>query len=90
MLSFRFALRLSLLLVTPLFLHVAPVMAQTDETLSLTSAKVNDRAGVDLDKLKWKYHAGDDARGSEPQFDDEAWETLKSTSEPQTDFAQRE
>jgi len=95
LLSFRFALRLSLLLVTLLlvtllFLHVAPVMAQTDETLSLTSAKVNDRAGVDLDKLKWKYHAGDDARWSDPQFDDEAWETLKGTSEPQTDFAQRE
>jgi len=78
-----------LMLCAPLRAQVADVSTLTDTATLTADALQNDKT-IQLDKLKWKYHAGDDARWSDPQFDDAAWETLSATSEPQTDFAQRD
>ncbi len=68
----------------------APLCAQSVQTQTLAADALQNNKTIQLDKLKWKYHAGDDARWSDAQFDDAAWETLNGTSEPQTDFAEQD
>jgi hypothetical protein len=68
----------------------APLCAQSVDTQTLAADALQNNKTIRLDKLKWKYHAGDDGRWSDAQFDDAAWETLNGTSEPQTDFTKRD
>lgn len=65
-----------------LFLFFLPLQlcAQNHETFTLTAAALNNPSGVELDKLPWRYHAGDDMNWAGPQLDDSSWEELKSTA----------
>jgi len=57
-----------LVLVVLLLQSAAATSAQNNETFTLTPEKLKDGEVVELDKLKWRYHAGDDA----------AWERINN------------
>ncbi len=86
----RFSSSRLFFLFAALLVLSAPLCAQSVDTQMLAADALQNNKTIQLDKLKWKYHAGDDGRWSDPQFDDGAWETLSATSEPQTDFAERD
>ena len=44
--------------------------------ITLTAEDLKNNQSVDLDKLNWKYQAGDDIRWAEPDLDDSAWENV--------------
>lgn len=50
--------------------------AQNNETYALTADSLQEGNVVELDKLSWKYHAGDDAAWATPEFDDGNWKRL--------------
>ncbi|CAN5538788.1 hypothetical protein BH18ACI1_BH18ACI1_13320 [soil metagenome] len=50
--------------------------AQNNETYALTADSLQEGKVVELDKLSWKYHAGDDAAWATPEFDDGNWKRL--------------
>jgi serine phosphatase RsbU (regulator of sigma subunit) len=68
--------------------------AQSDEVFSLTAEGLQSAKPVELHKLKWKYHAGDDAAWASTDFDDSSWEKLEGSkidpqSLPKSGFAGR-
>ncbi len=62
-------------------LVIAPLLsnAQSSEVFTLTKESLQDGKAIALDKLQWKYHAGDDLNWANPNFDDSSWETLNGT-----------
>lgn len=50
--------------------------AQSDDPFKLTPEKLKDGETVDLGRLRWRYHMGDDAAWAARDFSDEAWERL--------------
>ncbi|MFN2454703.1 MAG: SpoIIE family protein phosphatase [Pyrinomonadaceae bacterium] len=77
----RYSFRATLLFLLALAFS-APLLAQNENTFTLTAESLENDAAVELDKLEWKYHAGDDARWADPQFDDSSWEIINSTRLP--------
>jgi len=67
-----------------IFFLVSPValFAQGNAAFTLTADSLKDGKPVELDKLHWKYHAGDDARWADAGLDDSSWEIINSTRLP--------
>ena len=65
-----------LLLILGLWLFAA----QAQDTFTLTPDSLQNGKSVELDKLGWKYSSSDDPRFADPQFDDQAWESLNGTT----------
>lgn len=70
----RFLPLIVCLLFSPLQLS-----AQSDGGLTFTAESLIDGKPVELDKLPWRYRAGDERSWSELQFDDGAWEQIEGT-----------
>lgn len=68
------------LLWTFLFLLSSSALAQTGEVFTVMAGSLQNGKSVELDKLVWKYAPGDDPRFADPQFDDQAWESLHGTA----------
>jgi serine phosphatase RsbU (regulator of sigma subunit) len=51
--------------------------AQSDQVFSLTAESLQAGKPVELDKLKWKYHAGDDPSWASTDVDDSAWDQIE-------------
>jgi serine phosphatase RsbU (regulator of sigma subunit) len=62
-------------LLSPVFLK-----AQNGEIFTLTDAALKGDTPVELGKLPWKYHAGDDVAWAARDFDDKLWETIEGTA----------
>jgi hypothetical protein len=60
-----------------LFLFVC-LKAQTGEVFTLTANALEDDKAIELEKLQWKYRAGDD-RAWAADFNDHDWETIEKT-----------
>jgi hypothetical protein len=71
---FRSLLPLLLMLFFPAF-----SAAQSGEIFTLTADKLAGGKFVELDKLPWKYRAGDDARWAAADFDDGDWNRSATT-----------
>ncbi|HVG19850.1 MAG TPA: hypothetical protein VNI02_12435, partial [Blastocatellia bacterium] len=71
----QFAKFIFLLLVLVMF-YPAIFTAQDGGELILTANKLEDGKTVGLDKLRWKYRAGDDSRWAAADFDDSGWKSL--------------
>ena len=54
--------------------------AQDEGVFTLTADMLKDGNAVELNNLKWRYHAGDDAAWAQPDFDDGEWEKLRDTN----------
>jgi len=65
--------------VLMIFIFAANLQAQDNEVFALTADALQDGKSVELNKLTWKYHAGDDAAWANPQFDDSSWDKLEET-----------
>lgn len=63
-----------------LLLLTTSLSAQSEGTLTLTADSLQNGKSVELSKLNWKFHPGDDPRFALPQFDENSWETLKGTA----------
>lgn len=50
--------------------------AQGEPAFSLTAGSIQDGKSVELHKLKWRYHPGDDMAWAAQDFDDASWEEL--------------
>ena len=46
---------------------------------ALSSDSFQDEKPIELNKLVWKYQAGDDLAWAEPQFDDSHWDSIEGT-----------
>jgi len=57
-----------------------PLSAQSDGSVILKADSLKTSTGIELDKLPWRYHPGDDLRWAGPQFDDSSWEVLTSAA----------
>ncbi|MBA2494730.1 MAG: SpoIIE family protein phosphatase [Acidobacteria bacterium] len=66
-------------IVLVFFIFAANLNAQNNEVFTLTADALQDGKSVELNKLTWKYHAGDDAAWANPQFDDSSWDKLEET-----------
>ncbi|MBD0372902.1 MAG: SpoIIE family protein phosphatase [Pyrinomonadaceae bacterium] len=64
-----------LLFVVALFYPVI-TGAQNGEDFILSADKLAGEKAFELDKLGWKYHAGDDPRWAAADFDDSGWKNL--------------
>ena len=53
-----------------------PARAQNGETVALNADALRDGKTFSLNRLPWKYHAGDDAAWASPAFDDGDWKRL--------------
>ncbi len=62
-------------LFSPVFLR-----AQSSEIFTLTDEALKGDSAVELNKLPWKYHAGDDAAWAARDFDDVNWARVEDTS----------
>ena len=71
---FHYSTRIFVLVVLLLLQFPTAIFGQSYETLTLE--KLKDGEFVELDKLKWRYHVGDDAAWAARDFDDEAWERI--------------
>ena len=69
--NFRILLLSIFLLATFLPLQAQPPV--------LTAEDLADGKKIALDKLPWKFRAGDDASWANPQLDDSGWKTLEET-----------
>ena len=74
--KFRFLLPLFLLL----FMPTMAAAQQDDQTAAETAQQLLNGKTVALDKLQWKYRAGDDARWAAGDFGDDDWQTLFPTT----------
>jgi serine phosphatase RsbU (regulator of sigma subunit) len=54
----------------------SPLKAQEKYVFNLTSDALQSEAPIELDKVQWKYQAGDDTNWAAPQLDDSEWETV--------------
>ncbi len=71
------------LILLTFFLLGLVLTARAQESASPLAVTKDGLAGdkqIALDKLSWKYHAGDNLDWANPNFDDSAWETLKDTA----------
>ncbi len=66
-------------IVLVFFIFAANLNAQNNEVFTLTADALQEGKSVELNKLTWKYHAGDDAAWANPQFDDSSWDKLEET-----------
>jgi serine phosphatase RsbU (regulator of sigma subunit) len=64
------------LLLLAALLYPVICAAQSGEEFILTADKVADERGVQLDKLRWRYHEGDNPLWAGADFDDSGWRTL--------------
>src|SRR5689334_17172674 len=62
-----------------LFFLALTASAQENQTFTLTAENLQNARPVALDKLQWKYHAGDEAAWANPQADDSAWDVQEGT-----------
>lgn len=53
--------------------------AQTGQVFSLTAENLQAEKSVELDKLRWKYRAGDDPAWASTEFDDSSWDQIEGT-----------
>src|SRR5205085_1388394 len=53
--------------------------AQSNQVFSLTAENLGPEKSAELDKLKWKYHSGDDLAWAAQDFDDSSWEQIEGT-----------
>lgn len=67
-------------IVLLLFVSSIFVQAQNDQIFSLTTEKLSADKTVELNKLNWKYQAGDDLNWANPQYDDAGWEKVTETT----------
>ncbi len=65
-----------------LLASASTLKAQDSGVFTLTAESLKTGAAIELDKLQWRYHAGDDARWADGQFDDSSWESIDSTQLP--------
>ncbi len=64
------------LLLTLILTATVPHLAQgAGGVLTLTPENIGD--GFDLDRNRWVYRAGDDARWASPEYDDAEWERVR-------------
>jgi serine phosphatase RsbU (regulator of sigma subunit) len=75
----------SLLTVIQLALAL-PLCAQGDQTFTLKTNDLRGGRAFGLDKLAWKYHAGDDSLWAAKDFDDSDWRQVKSSLLREEDF----
>ncbi|CAN5538855.1 hypothetical protein BH18ACI1_BH18ACI1_13330 [soil metagenome] len=66
-------------LVPVFFIFAVNVQAQDNKVFTLTADVLQNGKSVELNKLTWKYHAGDDTAWANPQFDDSSWDKLEET-----------
>jgi serine phosphatase RsbU (regulator of sigma subunit) len=71
----RYFISILLFVIVALF-SATNICAQNIEIPTLTADDFKDEKSVGLDKLRWKYYAGDDAAWSEKDFDDGGWKSL--------------
>jgi serine phosphatase RsbU (regulator of sigma subunit) len=57
-------------------IYPVPIAAQDGGEFILTAEKLANGKWVELDKLRWKYNSGDDARWAAADFDDNGWKSL--------------
>lgn len=62
---------ISLLILLPIF-----VKAQSSDTVYVFADSIKENS-ISLNEV-WRYHPGDDSTWASPEFDDSAWDTLKS------------
>ncbi|MEE9450070.1 MAG: hypothetical protein V3V72_08450, partial [Ignavibacteriaceae bacterium] len=62
---------ISLLILLPIF-----VKAQSFDTVYVFADSIKENS-ISLNEV-WRYHPGDDSTWASPEFDDSAWDTLKS------------
>ena len=58
---------------------VRNLTAQENRKFALTAEKLQTETTVDLNKLAWKYHAGDQEAWAAADFNDADWETVNET-----------
>lgn len=70
------------LLILFLFFLVSPLAlcAQNDGVFTLTADSLQDDKALKLDKVRWKYQAGDDISRADAQLDDSSWEGVIPSS----------
>ena len=71
--------RLVLLMIFLLLTAVILLKAQDNQPFALTADKLADGKPVALDKLAWKFQAGDDPNWANPAFDDSGWKQFEKT-----------
>lgn len=69
-------------LAAVLLIPALPLKAQDSGVFTLTTESLKNNAAIELGKLKWRYHTGDDARWAAQQLDDSSWEIIDSTRLP--------
>lgn len=69
-------------LAAVLLIPALPLKAQDSGVFTLTTESLKNNAAIELGKLKWRYHTGDDARWAAQQIDDSSWEIIDSTRLP--------
>ena len=75
-----------ILLIIFLLATFIPLHAQEVPPLVLTAESLANGKQIVLDKLPWKYQAGDDLNWADPKFDDSGWKTLEQTVIKPEDF----
>ena len=71
--------RVVLLTIILLLTAAAGLKAQNEQPFTLTADDLQNDKQIALDKLQWKYHAGDDLEWANPQLDDSNWENLNGS-----------
>lgn len=70
------AIQRAIFIVAILFLYPVCLGAQNQKIWTLTAESLENNKAVELDKLEWKYRAGDDADWAAKEFDDRGWKLL--------------
>ena len=64
---------------TLLLFSFVSLNAQSGEVFMLTAENLKDGKAVELEKLQWKYRAGDNAAWAAAEYDDRDWEIIEKT-----------
>ena len=62
-----------------IFFPTSDLSAQNNRSFALTAENLETVKTVELDKLTWKYKAGDESAWASRGFDDSAWESIEAT-----------
>ncbi|MBD0371872.1 MAG: SpoIIE family protein phosphatase [Pyrinomonadaceae bacterium] len=62
-----------------ILLSAEAARSQSNQEFSITAENLQQGKQIELDKLKWRYHAGDDAAWAAAEFDDSSWEQVEGT-----------